>query len=373
MKISVIIPCYNQAQYLPDVLMSVQQQDYSDWEAIIVNDGSTDATEEVAHHFAASDKRICVVTKPNGGLSSARNAGIQAATGHVFQFLDADDRVLPGCFQTIAEHLAKHPDVYLFQTGYRYTYGLEHSVLHATLPSERTQLLPGILEGNAGPVHSLFIRSHAAKAAGLFDETLRSAEDWDFWIRVAKSGYGTMLVIPRPLVDYRIVDESMSRNAFVMFDALKTVLRRAPLQDKRVSAESSYNKNHAVDTKPSLKRMLLMCLGVSVMQGHISDSVALFRREEAQEQLRFQQHDFSAMCSYLSFRYRYDSDFTQFVLQNIRPRFDQFFTALGYSKAYRQQLLFEIFRFHLQVSRRNRFGVLAPFINRMISMKQRFL
>jgi glycosyltransferase involved in cell wall biosynthesis len=372
-KISVIIPCYNQAQYLPDVLMSVQQQDYSDWEAIIVNDGSTDATETIANEFAAADKRIVVVTKPNGGLSSARNAGLKAATGHVYQFLDADDRVLAGCFQTIADHVAKHPEVYLFQTGYRYTYGLENNVLHATLPSERTHLLPGILKGNAGPVHSLFIRAEAAKAAGFFDETLRSAEDWDFWIRVAKSGYGTMQVIPLPLVDYRIVDDSMSRNAFVMYDALKTVLRRAPGIDKRITDESVYNKTYTVDSKPALKRMLMMCLGVSVMQGHIADSVALLKQEEDQEMLQFQERDFSAMCSYLSFRYRYDSEFTQFVLQKIRPRFDQFFNALGYRKAYRQQLLAEVFRYHLQINRRKRFGILAPIINRLANMKQRFL
>lgn len=89
--VSIIIPCYNQAHYLPDALESVLAQKYPEWECIIVNDGSRDQTEAVAIEWVAGDKRFTYILKENGGLSSTRNRGLQAATGRYIQFLDADD------------------------------------------------------------------------------------------------------------------------------------------------------------------------------------------------------------------------------------------------------------------------------------------
>ena len=91
--VSVIIPCYNQAQYLPDALGSVLAQTYPHWECIVVNDGSPDNTEEVAQQWCEKDNRFRYLHKQNGGLSSARNAGLDAAKGDYIQFLDADDAI----------------------------------------------------------------------------------------------------------------------------------------------------------------------------------------------------------------------------------------------------------------------------------------
>ena len=89
--ISVIVPCYNQAQYLDECLQSVLDQTYTDWECIIVNDGSPDHTEEIAKKWVEKDTRFIYLFKENGGLSSARNAGIEIAKGEWIQFLDCDD------------------------------------------------------------------------------------------------------------------------------------------------------------------------------------------------------------------------------------------------------------------------------------------
>ena len=89
--VSIIVPCYNQAQYLPEALQSVLDQTYSDWECIIVNDGSPDDTDIVAKEWLIKDIRFKYIYKENGGLSSARNAGIEIAIGDFIQFLDADD------------------------------------------------------------------------------------------------------------------------------------------------------------------------------------------------------------------------------------------------------------------------------------------
>lgn len=89
--ISVIVPCYNQAQYLDECLQSVLDQTYPNWECIIVNDGSPDNTEEIALEWTKKDPRFVYIKKENGGLSSARNAGLEIAKGEWIQFLDCDD------------------------------------------------------------------------------------------------------------------------------------------------------------------------------------------------------------------------------------------------------------------------------------------
>ena len=91
--ISVIVPCYNQAQYLDECLQPVLDQTYTDWECIIVNDGSPDHTEEVAKKWLKKDPRFKYIHKENGGLSSARNAGITQAKGEWVLPLDADDKI----------------------------------------------------------------------------------------------------------------------------------------------------------------------------------------------------------------------------------------------------------------------------------------
>lgn len=91
--ISVIVPCYLQAEYLDECLQSVYDQTYSNWECIIVNDGSLDNTEEIAKRWLEKDNRFRYIYKENGGLSSARNAGIREAKGEWIQFLDSDDMI----------------------------------------------------------------------------------------------------------------------------------------------------------------------------------------------------------------------------------------------------------------------------------------
>ena len=86
--ISVIVPCYNQAQYLDECLQSVLNQTYQNWECIIVNDGSPDNTHEIAESYCRKDARFKYFYKENGGLSSARNAGISISNGEFIQFLD---------------------------------------------------------------------------------------------------------------------------------------------------------------------------------------------------------------------------------------------------------------------------------------------
>ena len=93
--VSVIIPVYNVAKFLDMSLQSLLNQTYPYWEAILVNDGSTDNSLEILQRYAANDSRFKVIDKPNGGVSSARNVGLDAATGQYIAFLDPDDMMYP--------------------------------------------------------------------------------------------------------------------------------------------------------------------------------------------------------------------------------------------------------------------------------------
>jgi len=109
--ISVIIPAYNAQAYLRECLESVLAQSFSDWEAIIVNDGSTDSTREIGLCFTARDSRFRLVSTPNGGLSSARNAGIAEARGQWLTYLDSDDTLYPDALARLMAAATENVDI----------------------------------------------------------------------------------------------------------------------------------------------------------------------------------------------------------------------------------------------------------------------
>lgn len=98
-KVSVIIPCYNQAKFLPKAIASLQAQTMPDWECIIVDDGSPDNAAEVANNIALKEPRVRLIQQTNGGLANARNTGLAQAQGEYIQFLDSDDTLAPEKFE----------------------------------------------------------------------------------------------------------------------------------------------------------------------------------------------------------------------------------------------------------------------------------
>lgn len=106
MKFSIIIPVYNVEAYLHQCLDSVLCQDFSDWEAVCVNDGSTDGSAAILEDYVAKDARFRLVTQPNGGLSAARNAGLDAAQGEYILFLDSDDWLAENALKVLSTNLS---------------------------------------------------------------------------------------------------------------------------------------------------------------------------------------------------------------------------------------------------------------------------
>ena len=112
--ISVIVPVYNVEKYLARCLDSILGQTYENLEVICVNDGSPDNSFAILHEYAAKDARIKIVEKQNGGLSSARNAGMVCATGDFIAFVDSDDTIAPNCYETCIKHATDDVDVVAF-------------------------------------------------------------------------------------------------------------------------------------------------------------------------------------------------------------------------------------------------------------------
>lgn len=205
-EISVIVPCYNQAHFLPTAVDSVLAQTFEDWELIIVNDGSTDDTAVVADQF--DDPRITVIHQENRGLSGARNRGIAAANGQFVAFLDADDMWDRRFLQTCHSVLVSRKDVTAVFSGsgfmdlagnilpQRNGRGLEPDLVRRRL-----------MEGGFFPVHAALVRASCLDDRS-FDERLTSAEDWDLWLRLTT--HGRICGIPDVLAYYRIYPGSMS-------------------------------------------------------------------------------------------------------------------------------------------------------------------
>lgn len=110
-KISVIVPMYNVEKYIAYALTSLQKQTYKNLEIIVVNDGSPDGSLAIAEKFAKDDARIKVITRKNGGLSAARNTGIQNATGRYLMFLDSDDYIHPNFFELLVKKVQEDPNL----------------------------------------------------------------------------------------------------------------------------------------------------------------------------------------------------------------------------------------------------------------------
>jgi glycosyltransferase involved in cell wall biosynthesis len=199
--VSIVIPAYNAEKYLADAVRSAQTQDYEHLEVIIVDDGSTDSTPELAKGFAAADARVRVVSQSNGGLSSARNTGLRHARGDFVSFLDSDDTLHPlkvsrqlGALQSTDAGLA-------FSDYYTADENLVPQMISVTRPylDDLNEQLP--LQ-NVFPAHAALIRREIVDYVGVFDEGLPSAEDWDYWIRCAK--VTAMVYVPGALCCYRL-------------------------------------------------------------------------------------------------------------------------------------------------------------------------
>ncbi len=203
--ISVVVPCYNHAEYLNESVGSVLAQTFQNWECIIVDDGSQDNTESVARQLSQKDARIKYLHKTNGGLSDARNKGIEAAKGEFILPLDADDKISSTYMEAALQVLSESPGVKLVYSKARY-FGILDSEWELEPYS-----FEKLLCGNMIFCSSFFRKSDWAKVGG-YDVNMKYGwEDWDFLIGLLKGG-GEVVQLPEVHFFYRIRNASMVRS-----------------------------------------------------------------------------------------------------------------------------------------------------------------
>jgi len=214
--VSIIIPCYNQGRYLGDAIESVLRQSYRRLEIIVVDDGSTDDSSQVARKY--SDVKL--IRQENRGLSRARNAGLEASRGDYLVFLDADDRLLPGAIQAGANCLDYRPDCAFVYGRYRLIKpdGVPMSSSQGRCPKEEPFL--DMLRSNYIGMHAtVMYRRTVFDSVEWFDASITACEDYDLYLRITRNFpiycYGKLVA------EYRQHNSNMSCDAGLM---LKTSL-----------------------------------------------------------------------------------------------------------------------------------------------------
>lgn len=198
-RVSIIMPCYDAAAHLPTSIGSVLAQTLASWELIAIDDGSRDGT--LAWLREQSDGRIRVLSQPHQGVSVARNTGLAAARGQYVAFLDADDTWDRRFLEKMLAALEQRPDAVLAYCGWQ-NRGLSGGRGKPFVPPdyETPNKAETLFAGCRWPIHAALVRREAVLAAGGFDPTLKNAEDYGLWLRVAAKA--PIVRVPEVLAHY---------------------------------------------------------------------------------------------------------------------------------------------------------------------------
>jgi glycosyltransferase involved in cell wall biosynthesis len=219
--VSVVIPLYETERFISEALGSVLAQTFTDFEVIVVDDGSKDQGPEIARNMG--DPRVRVVTQANRGLAGARNTGIREARGTLIALLDADDRWQPSKLALHVAHLAREPGVGVSFAASRFVddagepIGLIQRPSRATFEAADIFCRNPVGNGSAPVIRRATLEAIAFYDAGLertcwFDESFRQSEDIECWTRIAATTSWQFGYIDEALTDYRVNSTGLSAN-----------------------------------------------------------------------------------------------------------------------------------------------------------------
>lgn len=197
--VSVVVPTYNYAHFIGQMFDGLLAQTYTNWECIVVDDGSTDDTEQVVARMAERDPRVRYVRQRNQRQAVAKNTALALARGRYVQFLDADDLIEPLKLERQVEFLEANPEADIVYGGVRF-FNTErpeerlHSMFGANEPwmpevsGTGREVLLLLVRDNIMVINSPLVRREVIDDVGPFDPVLPPVEDWDYWIRCALAG-----------------------------------------------------------------------------------------------------------------------------------------------------------------------------------------
>jgi hypothetical protein len=233
---SILVPCYQRANLLPAALDSALAQEPDGVEIIVINDGSTDETHEVASRYVARHpERVRLVEQDNRGVTLARAAGFEIATGEYLVFLDSDDLLEPGMISACRRALARRPDAALLVGNAWAIVGDRRE----RLPMDQAASIgwPAVLERNPfGYTVAVVPRVDAVRGVGgLACQGFPTCEDFDLWVRLVRARM-PVLTIPERLGSRRMTPGSLSRDPLLLLDGRHHVLDTAVAPDPRLAA-----------------------------------------------------------------------------------------------------------------------------------------
>lgn len=210
-RVSVVMATYNRAHLLPRAIESVLRQTFSDFEFIIIDDGSTDETADVVRYFQNRDRRIVFLqNKKNKGLVASLNRGLAAARGRYIARIDDDDEMLRERLARQVAYFEEHPEATVLATGY-YTYKYETRAdgvkvrwrHHLGCPAPTEQVFVNMMRATGGVAHPTVMIDGAYLAARdiMYDPDFKSAEDYKLWYDILSTG-GEIHCLQDPLIEY---------------------------------------------------------------------------------------------------------------------------------------------------------------------------
>lgn len=229
--LSIIVPAYNARPFLADALECIPQQGYKPVEVIVVDDGSTDGTGDVATTFGGE---VTCVRQDNQGAAAARNHGLRLARGEMIAFIDADDLWPQGTLKELATYLRNHPKTELVVGRVQY-------MRSAARVNGKHQFEPYADPCLALNLGAALFRREVFDRVGQFNEGLRSSEDIDWFMRAREHGT-TMFFLDRVTLFYRRHDSNMTLGREATHTALVRALKRSLDRRRRIGNLASLQK-----------------------------------------------------------------------------------------------------------------------------------
>lgn len=256
MRVGIVIPAYNSAAYIAETIESVKAQTFTNWDCVIVDDGSTDSTLQIAQESTSGDSRFTVTSQPNSGAANARNRGFKAlpkGTEFVI-FLDNDDIWLPDCLEVLIHAIEQSDDITAVH-GLAFINKLEESYISQSkmpvknaerfelingqkttlAPNQPTTLLALIWDNVITTTGLILIRRTAFEKAGGFEQAMFPLDDWDLYMKLTR--IGKIAFVNRPVIMWRVHESNTSGNQQLMDEATQRLRNRICLMPNLTAEE----------------------------------------------------------------------------------------------------------------------------------------
>jgi peptidoglycan/xylan/chitin deacetylase (PgdA/CDA1 family)/GT2 family glycosyltransferase len=268
MEISVVIPARNAAATLAETLASLRAQTFSTWEALVVDDGSTDRTAEIACEAGAADPRIRLLSGPGEGPGAARNAGIAQARADWLLFLDADDAIEPTHLERMAGALN---DGEMDGAICGWTRMMPDGRRGPACLPEGGDLFDRLARYCAFAIHACVVRRARVEEVGGFDPSLLTCEEWDLWQRLARAG-ARFAQVPEVLALYRLRPGSTSHDPRRLLEDGLRVIARGHAPDPRVPRPDPAHAGGRPLREQAAARLLFSCWAAGLAAGRGEDA-----------------------------------------------------------------------------------------------------